>query len=241
MIRTIKKILHRGNKFKVISRKDGVFLVNYSNFIDRKLIIDGEYERAQLDRFSAIADELGVEQFIDIGANIGLYTVKLGKLSTVREVHAFEPMPANKNQLHANILLNNLNAKVFVYPFALSSENGSAVFLQNKGNSTGRSRIKSTNVNKLDDNKFEEVEVQIKRLDGILSADSKKLAIKIDVEGHELKVLEGMTSILKRNTCVIQIEAYESSVKATEDLLKTLGYILIDSIGADHYYSNRVA
>lgn len=241
MIKRIKKLFYRGfkrDRFRVVHRQDGAFLVNYVNHIDRKIIIDGSYEREQLDRFSSLAEAFGAEQFFDIGANIGLYTIKMAKLQAIKQVHAFEPMLANKNQLHANVLLNQLNGKVDVHGYALSNENGTTAFLQNVGNSTGRSRIKATNANRLDDQKFIEVKVETRQLDALFPLSDKKLAIKIDVEGHEMMVLQGMTQLLANNKCLIQIESYPQTTEDMDALFRNCGYTAISNIGNDYYYAN---
>ena len=241
MIRKLKKLFYRGfkrDKFQIAKRKGGVFLLNYKNYIDRKILVDGHYEPEQVAKFSGLANRIQAAYFFDIGANIGVYTVQMSRLPTIHSIMSFEPMPANRSQLHANILLNGLCDTVAVYPYALSNAEGSAVFLQNKGNSTGRSRLKETNPHKLDETKFEEVIVQTKRLDEISEIKNQKLAIKIDVEGHELMVLEGMSGILKHNICLLQIESYPGSAAVTDEFLQGLGYSLITTISADRYYSN---
>lgn len=213
-------------------------MLNYKNYIDRKILVDGHYEPEQVARFSGFATRMQATYFFDIGANIGVYTVHMARIPTIHTIVSFEPMPANRSQLHANILLNGLVGMVEVYPYALSNIAGKAVFLQNKGNSTGRSRLKETNIHMLDETKFEEVIVQTKRLDEISKIENQTLAIKIDVEGHELMVLEGMPSILKNNICLLQIECYPESTAITEKFLQGLGYSLITTINADRYYSN---
>lgn len=241
MLRKLRKIFYRGikrDKFQIAKREVGTFLLNYSNYIDRKILVDGNYESEQFAKFSGLATTIGAEFFFDIGANIGLYTVQMARLPTIHTIFSFEPMPANRNQLYANVLLNRLDGMVHVHSYALSNAAGSAVFLQNKGNSTGRSRLKETNTFSLDEKKFEEVTIKTQRLDNISELKGQKLAIKIDVEGHELMVLQGMPGILKDNICVLQIECYPEVETVTDEFLKNVGYSLIAKINADRYYSN---
>ena len=241
MFRKLKKLFYRGfkrDKFQIANRKGGVFLLNYKNYIDRKILVDGLYEPEQVAKFAELATNMQAAYFFDIGANIGVYTVQMARIPTIHTIVSFEPMPANRSQLHANLLLNGLSELVEVHPYALSNTDGNAVFLQNKGNSTGRSRIKETNTYTLDDTKFEEVIVQTKKLDGISEIKNQKLAFKIDVEGHELMVLEGMPLILQNNICLLQIESYQESAAITDEFLQKLGYSLITTINADRYYSN---
>gem|GEM_PF-353184 len=220
------------------NRPDGSFLLNYDNYIDRSIILNGCYEREQLDKFCTLIRQQGISQFIDIGANIGLYVVKVGGIENINTIHAFEPVSANRNQLHANVLLNNLNDKVKIFPYALSKNSGTVRFLKNKGDSTGISRVKIGNEDSKFLERFEEIEVKTKRLDELIYFDKTKIAIKIDVEGHELDVLSGMTGLLSKNNCILQVESFVDKRKKVRDMLADYGYRMIYSIGSDYYYSN---
>jgi FkbM family methyltransferase len=237
----LKKMMLRGIKrdqFKLVDRPDGQFLINYTNYIDRKLMLDGHYERVQIDTFKSFVKQSGADVFFDIGANIGLYSVAFSSIPGLERIHAFEPMPSNRNQLHANALLNGLCEKINVHPFAISAQDGTASFLQNLGNSTGRSRIKATNQDELKAAQFREVEVETRRLDGLFNYTGQKLAIKIDIEGHEPLALQGMQEMLRNNECVIQIESYPATQSTVHGTLMDLGYSQIHSIDQDLYYSN---
>src|ERR1044072_5252750 len=52
---------------------------------------------------------------LDIGANIGYFTVIMGKSEKVNHVYAFEPDPDNFNNLKMNIAINDLNDKVSLF------------------------------------------------------------------------------------------------------------------------------
>lgn len=241
MIKQIRNLFIRGlkrDKFQVARREDGNFLLNYRNYIDRKILLDGAYERKQLDTLCSMAAQHGCEEFFDVGANIGLYSVKMSSIHTIKKVYAFEPVSENRNQLHANILLNNLDDVVDVYGIALSDASGNVPFLKNTGNSTGRSRIKDTNSHDLDTHAFAEVNVRTERLDDIFVRDGKKIAIKIDVEGHEIKTLRGMKSLLLNNSCVVQVESFESEISSCRSFFESLMYKHVESIADDHYFTN---
>ena len=100
------------------------------------------------------------------------------------------------------------------------------------------SKIKETNAPSLDAESFTEVSVQTERLDDLFSTKNKKLAMKIDIEGHELKALRGMNILLMANQCILQIESFEENFKACRELLEALGYHHLESISDDHYFSN---
>ncbi len=75
-------------------------------------------------------------------------------------------------------------------------------------------------------------------LDKILIFKNKKIAIKIDVERHEKKVIEGAINLLKQNNDLLQIEIFESRKKEVFKILKNLGYKFIKVVNKDHYFRN---
>jgi FkbM family methyltransferase len=75
------------------------------------------------------------------------------------------------------------------------------------------------------------IEVPAWPLDTIFPGRSLRLAIKIDVEGHEMSVLDGAEATLTENKCLIQFEDY--SENALSDRFSALGYKEILRIGPD--------
>ena len=62
--------------------------------------------------------------FLDVGAHIGIYTVKLAR--KVSKVIALEPEPKNYSFLRRNIFINGVNNKVIALPIAASDNDGYA-------------------------------------------------------------------------------------------------------------------
>lgn len=82
------------------------------------------YEPLQPFILHEAAERLSAQVVIDVGANIGFYTVLLGKIGSVDEVHAFEPMPEPFRELRGNVELNHLTEKCFLHQVALSDTRG---------------------------------------------------------------------------------------------------------------------
>jgi FkbM family methyltransferase len=130
------------------------------------------------------------EVFVDIGANLGLYTC-LALRQGVAAV-AFEPLAENLTGLYANLRANGWT-DVEVFPLALSDRSG---LVELFGGSTGASLIPS----------WSGASTRYKRtvptttLDLILAGrfPGKRLFLKMDVEGAELRVLRGATAVLAR-------------------------------------------
>ena len=114
---------------------------------------------------------------------------------------------------------------------AISNEVGSASFIPSRSKSDGNrggvglggdSQSVIVNKNKID-NLFDDV--------------GSIFFIKIDVEGHELQVVDGMYNILNRNKCFLQIESFGNEGGLESKLLK-MGYKMVESISPDFFFSN---
>ncbi|RYE63155.1 MAG: FkbM family methyltransferase, partial [Oxalobacteraceae bacterium] len=79
--------------------------------------------------------------------------------------------------------------------------------------------------------------VRCTTLDDQFTLTNESIALKIDIEGHELKALQGSEALLSNNRCIIQIEIYEPDGHI-EQWLERLGYRSVFVIGPDHYFSN---
>ena len=87
------------------------------------------FEAQEYDVFVHVARQS--ECLIDVGANLGYYSI-LGKLfNPSLKVYAFEPMPDAKVYLDKNIALNKISG-VHTYLLALSNSNGTASFFANR-------------------------------------------------------------------------------------------------------------
>lgn len=131
--------------------------------------------------------------FIDIGAHIGTYTVRLHDYC--QKVYAFEPQKRTFYNLCASLLLNNVhNAHI---------ENCALGSLEEKDRSSTLHIVSEdgggSNLDNLDKslNVIRTETVLVKSLDDF-DIPSNICLIKIDSEGHELEILLGATETLKR-------------------------------------------
>lgn len=193
------------------------------------------YEPLQPYLLSEMANALGMKIFIDIGANIGLYSIILTEEIKAEKVLAFEPMPGPFCELNKNIELNNLSNKIHPFNIALSDERGSAQISVISEFSGANALTKSTIHSEKTPIRFDTVETG--KLDDFIKSAGEYIAIKIDVEGHEKQVIDGACTVLRSNYCLIQLEDYEGTV-ASE--LFEIGYKLIFRAGPDYYFTNHV-
>jgi len=116
----------------------------------------------------------------DIGANLGLHGLLLGKLGM--DVTCYEPDPVHVEELRRNLMINSLD-NVAVVPHAVSTSTGSVEFTRVLGNTTGShiSGAKRDPYGELD--RFDVPTTSI--LDALKGQD----LVKMDVEGYEAKLL----------------------------------------------------
>jgi hypothetical protein len=85
--------------------KDGTrLLLDLKNYIDREVVIKGGFEASNIDFMCKKIASYDCDAFMDIGANIGLYSIAVARRTAV-QVIAFEPDPRNHCQMAANLFL----------------------------------------------------------------------------------------------------------------------------------------
>ena len=128
---------------------------------------------------------------VDIGANIGYYSLLFGRLCGPEGVvHAFEPAPENLRLLQHNLVVNNIS-NVRAYDCALGDQPGTAL-LRLSAENLGDHSFFAT------DHQRAAVEVKVMRLDDILSGPVD--VIKIDIQGAEARAIAGMRQTFRRST-----------------------------------------
>jgi len=136
------------------------------------------------------------DQFIDIGANIGAYSI-LEASQIGCKIIAFEPLEKNYNILLSNIHLNNFQDIIETHNCALGEKNETKT-IGKKGALTYITNNQNLELEK----------IEIKKLDDF--AEYAQL-IKIDVEGFEEFVLRGATQVLNHpdtNAVILELAAY---------------------------------
>jgi len=118
--------------------------------------------------------------FIDVGANIGSYTLLAGGVVGA-ECIAVEPLPATYRHLQRNMLLNNLGNKVTLLNIAIGREEGNIRF-------TAGLDTENHVVSDAESKTVESITVAVTTLDKIVGAKKPRL-MKIDVEGFESNVI----------------------------------------------------
>jgi FkbM family methyltransferase len=184
-------------------------------------ILNGTYEREQTALFEQMLDP--GDTVLDVGANVGYYTLLASVLvGGGGRVHAFEPEPRNAGFLRRHVQING-RGNVHVVQAAVSDVAGTARF--DFGSGTGTGRLAQAGA----------LEVRTVRLDDYCAEHGlAPAAIKIDVEGAEMSVLQGARETLRRHLPVLFLSTHGAAVhRACLGFLRGAGYEPRPILGSD--------
>lgn len=185
------------------------------NYIDYQVLLRGGYEKFMLFFMRDVVASLAPTEtvFLDVGANIGNHSLFMSKHTSV--VHAFEPYKPARNSLKNKITLNQIK-NIIVHPVGLSNKKETIPFYPPNISNLGTGSFEKEYY---DDNKQTAVSLEVVIGDEeIYKHNIHDISlIKIDVEGHECRVIEGLRHTLESNRPVV---IFESS-SATRDSLAT--------------------
>lgn len=205
------------------------------DWIDNRLLVAAPYEDEQIACCRALVERHRINLFLDIGANIGIYTILLGIDPGVDEIHAFEPVPQTADRLREHVRLNGLGERVAVHQLALGRAAGTAT-IHLDPRSTGVARLDPAMAKRRRSVFSDTVPVRVVPVDHLFTWRHRTILIKLDVEGSGLDVLTGAQKLLTENRCAIQIETEPETEDAVTDALTALGYRPAGRIGADLYF-----
>jgi len=153
---------------------------------------------------------------LDIGANNGSILSRLMKVSPFGLYYAYEPIPFFAEYLSKRY------SRAVVKEIALSNRSGFTSFANTFGSpalsSLDHVRIETIGV------PYKVIQVKTDTLDKQFESIDSLDFVKIDVEGHEIQVLEGGIETIKRHQPYIVIEINKESEKYISKLLESIGY-----------------
>jgi FkbM family methyltransferase len=150
-------------------------------------------------------------EILDIGANIGWFTLLASKLAGPRgRVHSFEPRPDTSRMLQRTISMNKLEHRVTLWQTALSDTNGEIHL--NWGRNTDNPGGSFVSRDDLGSSGYERATVKASRLDDLLP-DAAPDVIKIDVEGAEPMVMRGALNAIRRKKPAILSELHPQQLR----------------------------
>lgn len=159
--------------------------------------------------------------FLDVGANIGSYTVLACGAKGARGI-CFEPVPTTYVRLCDNLAVNHLASRVTALNIGLAETEGELKFTSEQNS--------MNHVLAAGETSAQSVAVPVRTLDSVLSGQAPSM-MKIDVEGFEWPVLNGASATLTNpslHSIVIELngsgERYGYSDEAVFEKLRGLGF-----------------
>lgn len=142
------------------------------------------------------------EVIIDLGANIGLAGLWLARRYGCSHLLAVEPSPENARIAQHNFRHNGINAQVL--EAAVGAEDGTAIFDEGPGATTGRLvEVPEDRANLLSPKQFQVRVLSMTSLLNLLPTGARLDLIKMDIEGGEQDLLSGDVSWLSKVGCFI--------------------------------------
>lgn len=188
----------------------------------------GSWEKMSLYLWAELSKRS--EVILDIGANTGIYSLLAKAVNPTSKVYAFEPFSNVYSRLIRNIKLNNFDIKAIKK--AVSNKDGLQLIfdmLQPSIYSATLEKRFYRDVHQVGELKLEQIETislktffeeeELRRVD----------LVKIDVELHEPKVLEGFGNYLERFKPIIILEVLKDDVGTSIERI-------IDSKGYSYFY-----
>ena len=191
--------------------------------------VDGWQERVSLRYWTLLCKRSFV--IVDVGANVGIYSLVAKAVNPAATVCAFEPVPRFFQRLVANCERNALDVRCFDH--ALSDRDGEATLWDLAAHHHYHASLSRSDM--AAHSGPVERRVVARTLASVLTEgniDGVDL-VKIDVEGWEPEVIEGMGALLRnRPTILVEIKSLERA-KRIEELVAGMEYVFydIDEVG----------
>lgn len=212
---------------------------HHQDVVSDALKANRSWDQEQISHLFFFFERVGAKgNFLDVGANLGAYTLPLAKFmrdvgSAANIVIAIEAQPTTAKHLRAGIKLNELD-NIHLYEYAVTSPDGSdSLKFQQQYRNMGHSHVVGAVTKKLGG---EIVEVPATTLDAILGSEGSSMqnifAMKMDIEGSEAAAIEGALSFLANGNgpCIILIELFFDD-GGLQEILERKGYVLADVLG----------
>ncbi|HBK82768.1 MAG TPA: hypothetical protein DDZ41_04090, partial [Flavobacterium sp.] len=188
-------------------------------------------ERKTMELFAKLIREN--DTIFDIGGHIGYVTIYFSSLAKGGKIYVFEPAYSNLPYLKYNVKSKenitiiekgvwNFNGELKLYIEHITGQNSSFIkdfypYLETKKNAFCKEK-----------EKIEEVLVKVVKLDDFIQqVNAVPNLLKIDAEGSEYEIIQGMLNILEKTRPILMIEIRYNH-KKIYDIMKEKGYIIFD-------------
>ena len=248
-----KKI--KEESYKEFKLNNGLIEVNSAGIIAKfktsskfdyyKIKIGSQFENIF---FKKLFDRLQEGMVIyDIGGSVGMYTIPFAKkIGKTGKVFVFEPTSKGVESIKQNLIINNID-NVVVYPYAISDSTSEINFYIRPDKETHSLFEKTVAPSKTGEQKT--IKVKTFSIDDLIEKNLSLVPnfIKIDTEGAEIKVLDGIKKIYD-NLHLILVEIHKPALKlenilnpeiVIEKKLKKIGFTKFEYIGNSHLLASK--
>lgn len=228
----VSALLNQGKKEFYSRKLDLFFSLDLKCFVDFIIYYNGAFQREIIGAIKVLIAKYDIELFVDIGSHIGQMSLFVGKHFPGVEIISIDPSPTTRKRHQVNQSLNQLDYDLFSY--GLSDHEGQSHLYQPTKTyfkeyfkfNDGRFSLLPAADTKIDDSTL----VEMTTLDKVISEKqrSKRVLIKMDVEGFELEVIRGGSEVLMNSKVILILElaimVQPEKCKKVIDLLLQYGY-----------------
>lgn len=215
--------LTRGTIFRHrIEDRDVWFFVANENDAVQRWHAEGAF--FEVDELLLIKQHYRGGTFVDVGANVGNHSLYAALFCDAERIVAFEPDPRSRSILEYNLRLNMVRDRVDLRAVGLADKAGQATISRDVALNLGATRLARSDGGTL----------TLERGD-IALAGEKVAFIKIDVEGQEIGVLNGLRGTLGRDRPVIFVEVDNQNRRPFFELVRKLGYSVANEAPSADY------
>lgn len=221
----LRKLIKKPKNRNYEVKRNGLhFILNPSDYEHESLFWLGVSDTWDIHHLCTLTQENSV--FFDIGSNLGNYSLNFARNKKMKcHIETFEPNPKTYELLAKHVTINNMTGVIHTNRLALSNKEGRANLIERADNS-GAARLG-------DD--ASGIPVKVSTLDAFFSQSgiTRLDAMKIDVEGYEIQVLQGGRETIERFKPLIIAEFWTTglsrvgaSVEELATQLTSMGYLL---------------
>lgn len=210
--------LYSKNSQRDVERRGIRYSLDVSDYVEHGVFFG--YKDTATEQLISLAKDK--KMIFDVGVNIGLTLLNFAKVCPNGVIIGFEPDSKNFLKAKKNLKLNNFD-NVTVINKGLGDKPAKMKLFRVNENNAGMNRVLSDSASKNNANLIFN-EVEIITLDNFIQ--EKDIAqidlIKIDVEGFELKVLNGAEQLMRKHLPILFIELDDENLKAQNDSAQSL-------------------
>ncbi|MBZ5523743.1 MAG: FkbM family methyltransferase [Acidobacteriia bacterium] len=211
----------------------GTFEIGHRSHLLKTILTQGTYEPVLAEATKNFVNP--DRDFIDVGANIGLFSVLAASLiASGRRVLAVEPTPGALHYLYRNISRNKLDTKIIVFE-GVASHVRAPMTINVIPGMEEYSSLRDLVYPNLEQTQPARISVAAETLDHLVRQFKLRPGfIKIDAEGSEDDVLRGCVETLRDHRPIVIFEDWPESIMresggnpgAASELLAANGYVI---------------